>query len=155
MSKTPHARIEGTEIQALIPEAMAAMSRFNGTVAKSGLPAELLELVKIRASQLNGCAYCLQMHNNDARKMQMPQAKLDQLAAWRESPVYDAQERAAMEWTEAVTLIAQDGVSDEVFATVSAAFSRQELAHLTVAVAAINVWNRFAATFQYTPQTAA
>jgi AhpD family alkylhydroperoxidase len=155
MTHTPRVRIESAEIRALVPEAMAAMSTFNGTAAKSGLPHELLELVKIRASQLNGCAYCLQMHNNDARKMQFPQAKLDQLPAWRESPVFDARERAVLEWTEAVTLIAQDGVSDEVFATVSAAFSKQELANLTVAVAAINVWNRFAATFQYTPQKAA
>lgn len=155
MTKTPHARMEGAEIRALIPEAMAAMGTFNGTAAKSGLPEVLLELVKIRASQLNGCAYCLQMHNNDARRMQMPQAKMDQLAAWRESPAYDARERAALEWTEALTLIAQDGVSDEVYAAVSAAFSKQELANLTVAVAAINVWNRFAATFQYTPQPAA
>ena len=133
MTKTPHARMEGAEIRAMIPEAMAAMGSFNATVAKSGLPDVLLELVKIRASQLNGCAYCLQMHNNDARKMQMPQAKLDQLAAWPESPAYDARERAALEWTEAVTLIAQGGVSDEVYARVSAVFTKPELANLTVA----------------------
>jgi AhpD family alkylhydroperoxidase len=147
--------MEGTEIRAFVANAMAAMVTFSGAPAKSGLPHELLELVKIRASQLNGCAYCLQMHYNDARKMKIAQAKLDQISAWHESPAFDARERAVLEWTDAVTLIAQGGVSDEVYASVSAVFSKPELANLTVAVAAINVWNRFAATFHYTPQTAA
>jgi AhpD family alkylhydroperoxidase len=155
MTITPGVRIDGPEMRELVPEAMAAMVRFNGTAAKSGLSHELLELVKIRASQLNGCAYCLQMHNNDARKMGIAQAKLDQISAWHESPAFDARERAVLEWTEAVTLIAGHGVSDEVYASVSKVFSKAELANLTVAVAAINVWNRFAATFHYTPQPAA
>lgn len=154
MTVTPGVRMESTEVRKYVGDAMAAMVTFNGVPAKSGLAHELLELVKIRASQLNGCAFCLQMHNNDARKMQMPQAKLDQISAWHESPVFDARERAVLEWTEAVTLISHGGVSDETFKHVSSVFSREELANLTVAVAAINVWNRFAATFHYTPQQA-
>lgn len=155
MTVTPGVRMEGTEIRQYVGDAMAAMQAFNAVPGKNGLPHELLELIKIRASQLNGCAYCLQMHYNDARKMQIAQAKLDQIAAWHESPAFDARERAVLEWTEAVTLIAGHGVSDEVYASVSKVFSKSELANLTVAVAAINVWNRFAATFHYTPQPAA
>ena len=144
MTETSHARMEGKEFYALVPDAIAAMQVFGGAAHKHGLPASLLELVKMRASQLNGCAFCLQMHTNDARKAQIAQTKLDLLAVWREAPVFDARERAALEWTEALTLIAQGGVSDAAYATASAAFSKQELAYLTTAVGAMNVWNRIA-----------
>jgi AhpD family alkylhydroperoxidase len=140
-----------------VPQEIAALQSLGQAVAKSGLEPEILELVKLRSSQLNGCAFCLQMHATDARKMHMSEEKLQLLAAWREAPVYSARERAAIAWTESLTLVAQDrhGVPDDVYEAASSVFSEAELAHLTSAVVLINAWNRFAIAYRFTPQVAA
>jgi AhpD family alkylhydroperoxidase len=108
------------------------------------LEPELLELVRIRASQINGCAYCLAMHNRDARDHGEHQTRLDTLAAWREAPYYTARERAALAWCETLTELPGTGAPDEVYAAVEAAFTPEEIGALTFAVAAINSWNRVA-----------
>ena len=105
--------------------------------------------MKIRASQINGCAFCLHMHSRDARKAGELQERLDLISAWREAPLFTARERAALAWTEAVTLVADTHVPDDVYETVRAEFSEQELVDLTMAVVAINGWNRLMVAFQY------
>jgi AhpD family alkylhydroperoxidase len=116
-------------------------------VRDSGLDHRLYELVKIRASQLNGCAFCLDMHNRDARAAGEEQRRLDVLSAWREAPtLFTDRERAALAFTEAVTLIGERGVPDDVWADVVDRFGEQDAVHLLLAVAVINVWNRLAVT---------
>jgi AhpD family alkylhydroperoxidase len=117
----------------------------------SGLEPSLRELVKTRASQINGCAYCIDMHTKDARAAGETEQRLYALDAWRETPFYTERERAALEWTEAVTLIAEDHVPDDVFLRVRAHFSEEELVKLTLAIIAINGWNRFAIAFRSVP----
>ena len=134
----------------IAPDGYKAMSGLQAYVNGCGLEASLLELVKIRASQINGCAFCLQMHLEDARKMHVDEAKLNLVVAWREAPVFSERERAALAWTEALTLLPQ-GVSDEVYAEARAAFSDQELADLSTAVIAINAWNRLGVGYRFTP----
>ena len=111
---------------------------------------KLTELVKLRASQINGCAFCVQYHILQAETLGMPTDKINLVVVWREAPQFSLRERAALAWTEALTLI-PNGVSDEVFAEASAEFSEQELAYLTSAIASINVWNRYGAAFRWTP----
>lgn len=113
-----------------------------------GLEPSLLELVKTRASQINGCAFCLEMHTREAREQGESEARLYLLNAWRESPLYSDRERAALEWTEAVTLVSETAVPDSVFEIARAAFSEEELVNLTVAIGMINVWNRLAISFR-------
>jgi len=153
MLDAPKVRQKQQNIYKMIPQEIAALQSVSQAVAKSGLEPEILELVKLRSSQLNGCAFCLQMHATDARKLHMSEEKLQLLAAWREAPVYSTRERAALAWTESLTLVAQDrhGVPDDVYEAVSAVFSEAELAHLTAAVGLINVWNRFAIAYRFTP----
>jgi AhpD family alkylhydroperoxidase len=116
--------------------------------ADSGLEPALLELVKTRASQINGCAFCLDMHTKDARAMGETEQRLYMLPAWRETDLYTDRERAALAWTEALTLIAEDRVPDEVFEEVRPHFSDDELAYLTLAIVAINGFNRFNVAFR-------
>jgi AhpD family alkylhydroperoxidase len=113
-------------------------------VDTSTLEPELLELVKMRASQLNGCAYCLDMHSKDARARGESEQRLYVLAAWREAPFYSERERAALTWCEALTLLAQSGAPDDAFAEVERMFDEEEIVALTLAIVAINGWNRFA-----------
>jgi len=134
------------------PGAYKVMSAMQAHVDGSGLERQLLELVKIRASQINGCAYCLAMHTGDARKAGESDERMHLLSAWREAPIYTARERAALAWTEAVTLISEHHVPDEVYDEARQHFSEKELVDLTMAVVAINSWNRAAITFQITPQ---
>ncbi len=108
----------------------------------------LYELVKIRASQLNGCAFCLELHAREARAAGESEARLHLLAAWRESPLYTARERAALAWTEAVTLLATRGVSDDVYDEVCRWFGDHEVVALTLAINTINSWNRLAVSFR-------
>lgn len=129
-------------------QAMAALEHF---VASCGLERPLLELVKMRASQINGCAYCLDMHSKDARALGESEQRLYLLNAWRETPFYTERERAALEWTEAVTLVAENHVSDEVYRAVARHFSEEELANLTLAIATINSWNRLSISFRIEP----
>jgi len=133
------------------PEAMQAMYALEHYVKNSGLELSLYELVKTRASQLNGCAYCIDMHTKDARKAGETEQRLYALNAWHETPFYTERERAALEWTEALTLISEDEVSDELYAEVRRHFSEKELVALTMAIVAINGWNRLAISFRTVP----
>jgi AhpD family alkylhydroperoxidase len=119
----------------------------------SSLGERLLHLVKMRASQINGCAYCLDMHSKDARAIGETEPRLYELNAWREAPFYTARERAALEWTEALTLVAQTHVPDKVYESVGKEFSEAELVDLTYAVMAINSWNRLAISLRAVPGT--
>ena len=146
-----NARIDYQSFQSIIPEMSTGMAAISHALRKSGLEPELIELLKIRASQLNGCAFCVQYHLNDARKLNIPAAKLDLLATWREAEIYNPREVAALEWTEHVTLLAQHHIDDEAFARVSAQFSEREVAFLTTAIGQINFWNRVAAPLRFAP----
>ncbi len=117
------------------------------------LEASLRELVKLRASQINGCAYCIDMHSKDARANGESEQRLYGLVAWRETPYYTERERAALAWTEAVTLIADNDVPDELYEQVRKHFSEQEIVDLTLAIVAINGWNRLAISFRVVPGT--
>jgi AhpD family alkylhydroperoxidase len=128
----------------VFPEGVQAMAGLERPVRSATLEPELLELVRVRASQLNGCTYCLAMHNRDARSRGERQTRLDTLAAWREAPYYTARERAALAWCEALTDLPRTGAPDEVYAAVEAEFSGEEIVALTFAVVAINGWNRLA-----------
>jgi AhpD family alkylhydroperoxidase len=114
----------------------------------SGLGERLLGLVEMRASQINGCAYCLDMHSKDARAAGESEQRLYGLDAWREAPYYDARERAALAWTEAVTCVAEGHVPDDVFEEARKRFSDEELVDLTLAITAINSWNRLMISFR-------
>jgi len=146
-----NARIDYKTFQGIIPEMGTGMAAISHALRKSGLEPELIELLKIRASQLNGCAFCVQYHLNDARKLNIPAAKLDLLATWREAEIYTARETAALDWAEQVTLLAQHHIDDEAFARVSAQFSEREVAFLTTAIGQINFWNRVAAPLRFAP----
>jgi AhpD family alkylhydroperoxidase len=128
----------------VFPAGMRETAGLERPVHGSTLEAGLLELVRIRASQINGCTYCLAMHNRDARARREHQTRLDTVAAWREAPFFTARERAALAWCEAPTELPRTGAPDEVFAEVEAVFSPEEIAALTFAIVAINGWNRLA-----------
>lgn len=129
------------------PDGFAAMRGLEGYVRRCGLPRALLELVRMRVSQINGCAYCLDMHSKDARANGETEQRLYVLPAWRETTFYDERERAALEWTEAVTRISEGGVQNEAYERARQQFSEKELVDLTLAVIAINGWNRLAIAF--------
>ena len=112
------------------------------------LPKRLLELVKIRASQLNQCAYCLDMHSKDARALGETEQRIYALSAWRETPFFDLRERAALSWTEALTRLEPGAVTDALFEHVHAQFNDRELSDLTLAICSINAWNRFGVAFE-------
>ncbi|MBR0895323.1 carboxymuconolactone decarboxylase family protein [Bradyrhizobium tropiciagri] len=145
-----HARKEYTDFEKLAPDVFAAVRALGQFAAKAGLDKQLLELVKLRASQINGCAFCVQYHILQGESLGVPVDKLNLVVVWREAPQFSARERAALVWTEALTTM-PNGVSDEVYAEVTAEFSEQELTYLTSAIASINVWNRFGAAYRWTP----
>jgi AhpD family alkylhydroperoxidase len=128
-----------------------AFRQFNAYVEACGLEASLVELIKMRASQINGCAYCLDMHSKDARALGETEQRLYTLSAWRETPFFSERERAALAWTEAVTMISGGPVPDTLYETVRRQFSEKEIADLTFAVIAINGWNRLAIPFRTPP----
>jgi AhpD family alkylhydroperoxidase len=132
----------------IAPAMMKAVAALDNVVQSAGLEQSLVELVKTRASQINGCAYCLHMHTRDARTQGESEARLYLLDAWRESPLYTDRERAALAWTEAVTLVAQTHVPDDIYNDVHEHFGDEELVRLTLLVAVINVWNRIAISFR-------
>lgn len=129
-------------------QAMLGLERF---VRNCGLEHPLLELVKTRASQINGCAYCIDMHTKDARKAGETEQRLYALSAWRETPFYSERERAALEWTEALTLISENDVPDVLYEHVRRHFSDEELVNLSLAIVTINGWNRLAIPFRSVP----
>ena len=134
-----------------------AMIGLQREVESSGLERPLIELVKIRASQINGCAYCIDMHTKDARAMGETEQRIYGLSAWRETPFFTDRERAALDWTESLTRISEDQVPDDVYERVRPHFTEEELVALTFAVVAINGWNRLAISLRapagtYQPQ---
>jgi len=139
--------------KAVSKDALNALYGLEQSIRKSGLETNLLELVKMRASQLNGCAYCLDMHSKNARAEGETEQRLYGLSAWREAPYYTDRERAALEWTEAITLVSENHVPDEIYDRVRQQFSESELVTLTLAVVAINGWNRLAIAFRVVPGT--
>jgi len=141
------------DLGTVAPDAERAISALDAYVARSTLEPSLLELVRLRASQINGCAYCIDMHTKDARKRGETEQRLYALTAWRETPFYTERERAALAWTEALTLIAESRVPDAVYEEVRKHFDEVELAALTVAVIAINAWNRVAISTRLVPGT--
>ncbi|ABN87288.1 carboxymuconolactone decarboxylase family protein [Burkholderia pseudomallei] len=133
------------------PHALNAMLALEERIAQSGLEPTLIELVRLRASQINGCAYCVDMHTRDARKHGETERRLATVVVWREAPFFTDRERAALEWTEAVTLVAHDHVPDAVWEAVRPHFTDAELVDLTLAIVTINGWNRFAVSFRKLP----
>ena len=130
------------------PEAYAALSGVERYLRGSGLEQSLYELVKLRASQINGCAYCVDMHARDARKGGETEQRLYLLAAWQESPLFTDRERAALAWTECLTRLSTDGAPDDVYDELQRQFTPIEIANLTTLVGMINLWNRIGVGFR-------
>jgi AhpD family alkylhydroperoxidase len=133
------------------PEGIHAVLNLEKTIRSSGLEPSLLELVKTRASQINGCAYCIDMHTKDARAAGETEQRLYALSAWRETPFFTPRECAALAWTEAITNIQQGHAGDEVYELARKEFEEAELVKLTLAIAQINTWNRIAIAFRVEP----
>ena len=133
------------------PEAMKAMSSLEQQIARSGLEKTLIELVRLRASQINGCAYCIDVHTSDARKAGESERRLSTVTVWRETPFFTDTERAALDWTDSVTMVANTRVPDDVWNRVKDHFTPTEMVDLTLLVNTINYWNRFAIAFRKLP----
>src|SRR4051794_23664885 len=142
------ARLGYQALRDLAPAVTPALIGMSEAAVKSGLEKSLIELVKIRASQINGCAFCINMHTEDARKRGETEQRIYLLNAWRESPLYTDRERAALAWTESVTLISETHAPDDVYEQVRAQFSDAETVNLTMLIGAINAWNRIAIAFR-------
>jgi AhpD family alkylhydroperoxidase len=136
------------EIQKVAPQAYRAMAGLEAYVRNSGLETPLLELVRLRASQINGCAFCIDMHTKDARAEGESEQRLYAVTAWRETPFFTDRERAALAWTEALTLIAETHAADRIYEETRPHFTDEELVNLTMAIVAINGWNRLALGFR-------
>jgi AhpD family alkylhydroperoxidase len=130
------------------PEGNEILRKLESYIRKAGLEPDLLELVRLRASQINGCAYCIDMHTKDARSQGENEQRLYGVGTWREAPFYSERERAALAWAESVTLVSEDQVPDEIYDLVKKHFTERELVDLTLAVIAINSWNRLAISFR-------
>jgi AhpD family alkylhydroperoxidase len=148
--KMSHARREYEDFKTLAPDAYEIVAALGKAASKAGIDRQLLELVKLRASQINGCAFCVQFHILQGEGLGVSADKLNLVVVWREAPLFSSRERAALAWTEALTEL-DGGVSDEVYKQASAEFSEKELVYLTSAVASINVWNRFGVAYRWTP----
>lgn len=149
--ETSTARIDWETFQQTIPEMATGMAAITRAMRQSGMDRDLFELIKIRCSQMNGCAYCVQYHLNDARKIGVPAEKLDLVATWREAGIFSPRECAALEWAECVTLLASHHITDDAFAALAQHFNEREILFLTTAIGQINFWNRVAAPFRFTP----
>ncbi len=145
-----HARSEYKDFMTQAPDAYEIVRNLGQLAAKAGIDKQLLELIKLRASQINGCTFCVQFHILQGESLGIAVDKLNLVVVWREAPQFSPRERAALAWTEALTLLT-GGVSDEVYAEASAEFSERELTYLTSAIASINVWNRFGVAYRWTP----
>ena len=130
------------------PDAVKAMQALEAAIKASGLERSLIELVKLRASQINGCAFCIHMHVTDARAFGETDMRMHMLSAWRESPLFSARERAALAWTEALTRLAETGAPDADYELVKAEFNEADQVNLTLLIGAINVWNRLQVGFR-------
>ena len=145
-----HARSEYKDFMTQAPDAYEIVRNLGQLAAKAGIDKQLLELIKLRASQINNCAFCVQFHILQGESLGIAADKLNLVVVWREAPQFSARERAALAWTEALTTLT-GGVGDEVYAQARAEFSEQELTYLTSAIASINVWNRFGVAYRWTP----
>ncbi len=139
------------DYQGAAPEGIRAMLQVENYVRRSGLESSLLELIKVRVSQMNGCAYCIDMHTKEARVQGETEQRLYALCAWREAPFYSVRERAALTWAETLTNIQEEHVSDATYEAVRPHFTETELVNLTLAVTTINTWNRIALAFRAVP----
>src|SRR3954447_1387132 len=144
------ARKEYEDFRTLAPDAYDVVLSLGRIAARAGIDKQLLELIKLRASQINGCAFCVQHHILQGESLGIPADKLNLVVVWHEAPQFSPRERAALAWTEALTRLT-DGVSDEVYAQASAEFSDKELTYLTSAIASINVWNRLGVGYRWNP----
>lgn len=131
-------------IAILAPDLYKAVRALDGMVMKAGIDSRLLHLIKLRASQINGCAYCVDLHVKEALADGIDAQTLHLVAVWRESPLFDERDRAALEWTESVTLVASTGIPDTTYNIVRSKFTEADIAVLTVAIGTINIWNRIA-----------
>jgi AhpD family alkylhydroperoxidase len=147
-------RIAYETFEKTAPAAKAALLAMAKTADESGLDKALIELVKLRVSQINNCAFCLQIHLNVSRRLGVPQEKLDLVATWEEAGLFSERECAALAWAETLTRLADRSVPDEAFEAVRAHFSEGEVIALSVAVANINAWNRLGAAFRFAPPIA-
>lgn len=138
-------RLKWSEI---LPEGYQAMLKMQNVVDSTSLDHKLLELIKIRASQINGCAYCLDMHTKDAAALGEDVQRIHVLAAWQEAPFYSSKERAALRWCEVLTNISQEGAPENVYSDLEKEFSSEEIVELTMAIVVINCWNRYSVAFQ-------
>jgi AhpD family alkylhydroperoxidase len=145
-------RLSFTDLNRYAPEIAQSLRRLGNSAKESGLEPLLIELVKTRVSQINGCAFCLDMHTRDARKLGESEVRLFLLDAWREAPQFSDRERAALAWAEALTLIAEDRVPDAVFEEAKRHFSDAELANLTASIITINSWNRVMIAYRIPPE---
>jgi AhpD family alkylhydroperoxidase len=136
------------DVWKVAPAVLKTMLELQKHVDNSGLEKNMLELVKIRASQINHCAFCLHMHTRDARAAGETNERIDMVAAWRDSPLYTERERAALAWTESLTLVAETHAPDEDYDLLRASFNEEEMVELTLAITAINAWNRFQCGFR-------
>ena len=151
---SPQSRLDSDHFSGLVPEAYPAIEALGKAAESAGLEPALLELVNLRASQINGCAYCVQYHTANARRLGVAEARLTLVVVWAETGVFSAREEAAFAWTEALTLVASSRVPDAAFAAATQVFSDVELAALTTAIAAINVWNRISVSYRFAPAAA-
>lgn len=149
MSVAP--RITQQDFYKIAPAARDALIALGKAVDASGMPKDLSELLKLRVSQMNGCAFCLNMHLGIARKLGVPAAKLDLVAAWRDADIYSSRERAALAWAEALTDFAHGEAMDGAYKTLQQEFSQDEIAFLTAAIANINAWNRISVGLRFAP----
>ena len=141
-----------TDFIAASPDAIKAMYALEGAIAKLGVEHSLLELIRLRASQINGCAFCVDMHTSDARKAGETERRLYAVSVWRETPFFRPRERAVLAWTEALTLMAQQHPSDAAYAALAAELTPAEMVNVTLAIGSINTWNRLAVGFGKMPE---
>ncbi len=134
------------------PDLMKALMGLENAISKSGLERSLLDLVKLRASQINSCAYCVDLHSADARKNGESERRLYAVAVWRDTPFFTDKERAALAWTEAVTLLPETHAPDELYQELLKNFSEKEVVDLTFAIVTINAWNRLSVSFRKSPE---
>ena len=144
--------MEQSKVNQLLGPALKSLYDVEAYLRKSTLEPELRELIKLRVSQINGCAYCIIYHRRDALKLGVAERKIHLLNAWREASEYSDRERAALAWAEAVTLISVHHLPDEIYAEAARVFSEQELVDLSLAVMSINSWNRLSISFRYEPE---
>ncbi|MGE4530955.1 MAG: carboxymuconolactone decarboxylase family protein [Acidithiobacillus sp.] len=149
---TEHARIAYLSFTKTAPEVYAALQLMGKAVDDSGLEKPLTELIKVRVSQINGCAFCIQYHLNVARQIGVEPIKLDLVAGWRDAGIFSAREQAALAWAECLTTLATQGAPDAVYETLRSQFTETEVTFLTVAIGAINHWNRLGVGLRFSLQ---